>query len=89
LALPSFLQLLLLLLVFWLSSSTVWPVFELKIILVMEFSYILYSELAEMWLSALTAAEKPCLMISADSSFLLISSDLKEDCGGKNLHPCL
>jgi len=55
----------------------------------MEFSYILYSELAEMWLSALTAAEKPCLMISADSSFLLISSDLKEDCGGKNLHPCL
>lgn len=45
----------------------------------MQFSYIVYSELAEMWLSALTAAEKPCLIISDSSSFLLISFDLKED----------
>lgn len=48
----------------------------------MEFSYIVYSELAETWLSSLTAMEKPCLIISDGSSFLLISFDLKEDWGG-------
>lgn len=48
----------------------------------MEFSYIVYSELAETWLSALTAMEKPCLIISDGSLFLLISFDLKEDWGG-------
>lgn len=77
-ALPSFLQL------FFsahicLSSSTVWHGFELKIMLVMEFSYIVYSELAETRLSALTAVEKPCLIISDSSSFLLISFYLEED----------
>lgn len=66
--------------------------FELKIILVMEFSYIVDFELAETWLSALTVVEKPCLIISNSSLFLLVRFDLKEDCGGKihiNIHPCL
>lgn len=44
----------------------------------MEFSYIVYSGLAETWLSALTAVEKRCLIISDSSSFLLISFDFKE-----------
>lgn len=69
---------------FQLSSSTVWHVPELKIMLVLEFSYTVYSELAGTWLSALTGVEKPCLIIPDSSSCLLVSFDFQVDCGEEN-----